>query len=219
MGNEGAAIRYARNLIPDAKEIVDVGASVGKITEYLLKLFPEARVHAFEPHPYSFEKLVRRVGDYRERVALHEVALGNGEIIEDLHCGPFRDASSLFPISEKWRTNYSLVGDGFDNTVEVEIDTLWRYAEVVGLDHIDLLKLDAQGSELNILRGAASLLKRGGIGLVICEVMFIPFYEGAPLAGEVLQYMADLSYYPKGIWLSGGPQEWARHADILFALG
>jgi hypothetical protein len=53
----------------------------------------------------------------------------------------------------------------------------------------DFLKLDTQGSELAILRGAKDALRR--IGLVEVEVEFVEFYENQPLFGDVVQFMTN----------------------------
>jgi hypothetical protein len=58
-----------------------------------------------------------------------------------------------------------------------------RLDEVVSADEIDLLKLDIQGAELDVLRGAERLLPTA---LVIqTEVEFLPMYEGQPLFADI----------------------------------
>ena len=55
------------------------------------------------------------------------------------------------------------------------------------MDRVDFIKLDTQGSELDILHGAGSLLDNcSGLQL---EVMFSPLYEGQPLFADVDAYL------------------------------
>ncbi len=74
-------------------------------------------------------------------------------------------------------------GGEIDGTVEVEISTLDSWAAETRVDRVDSLKLDTQGSELDILRGGRSCLE--GVRHIEVEVAFNEISDGAPLFGEV----------------------------------
>src|SRR5262245_7599929 len=53
----------------------DVGAHTGQTCREAMRVFPDARVYAFEPHPMIFSTLQTAISD--ERVSLHQLALGD----------------------------------------------------------------------------------------------------------------------------------------------
>ena len=63
-----------------------------------------------------------------------------------------------------------------------------------GFEEPLLLKLDVQGFELEVLRGAPRVLHRAEI--VILESSLLPYNAGAPLLGEVIAFMAEHGFAP-----------------------
>ena len=60
------------------------------------------------------------------------------------------------------------------------------------IKNIDILKMDVQGYELNILKGAQSILK--DVELIIAEVSFIDVIIDCPLANEVIQFLDSCEF-------------------------
>ena len=60
------------------------------------------------------------------------------------------------------------------------------------IDHVDFIKLDTQGSELSILKGATGALA-SAVGVEV-EVEFVPMYEGPPLFGDVDAFMREKGF-------------------------
>jgi hypothetical protein len=75
----------------------------------------------------------------------------------------------------------------------LRVDTLTNQLARADVDHVDFLKLDAQGAEFAILRGAESLIRRCVLGLEI-EVEFLPLYNGQPLFSDVDPYVRSLGF-------------------------
>ena len=61
-------------------------------------------------------------------------------------------------------------------------------------DRFDLIKIDTQGSEIDIMMGGIELIKRANC--VILEVSIIPYNTGAPSYMDVISFMNELRYYP-----------------------
>jgi FkbM family methyltransferase len=85
-----------------------------------------------------------------------------------------------------------------------------------GLPSPDLIKLDVQGSEIAVLRGAGDLLKT--CSALVAEVSFVQGNKGAPLASEVVTGIHELGFEPVDICKirrggTGNPVQ----VDILFA--
>ena len=172
--------------------VCDVGASIGRVTAAYLRLFPEACIHAFEPHPDSHARLVAAVG--REpRVHIERLAVTDAEGPIVLHANLLRATSSTFRRPSRGR-RYFPAADGWDRDVEVRSITLDAYCERSGIERIDILKLDIQGGELAALRGATRLLAGQRIAAIFAEVFFVPHYAGAPLFHTIWSHLETCGY-------------------------
>ena len=76
----------------------------------------------------------------------------------------------------------------------VQGQSLNSYCAANGIDRIDLLKLDIQGGELAALCGAANLLERAAVKVLISEVEFVELYEGQPLFCSIVGFLARYGY-------------------------
>lgn len=160
---------------------IDVGADGG--VKELPGLAHICDIHAFEPRKNSFDELtqgqdpeiVRRHSRYYG-LTVHNCGLADKAGIHTLHITRIPQASSLLvPDADRvarWR------GDGaFDIVDKVEIDcvTLGQFIETIGAAHIDFIKLDTQGTELNILLSAEDFLPK--ISVIYSEVEFTALYR------------------------------------------
>jgi hypothetical protein len=78
--------------------------------------------------------------------------------------------------------------------IEVETQILDSFCETEGISDIDILKLDVEGSELNVLKGATQKLTEKRIRLIFTEVMFTAHYEGGCLFHEVSGFLRHYDY-------------------------
>ncbi len=133
--------------------VVDVGANVGTWTLEALKSFPGAQIHAFEPSAVAFAALAAAVGG-ETRVSLEQMALGdeNGEAV--LYADV--SGSGLASLSKR-RLDH--LGLDFSYEEQVEVMTLESWSRSRGIGKVDVLKLDVEGHEMDVLRGAGTLLE------------------------------------------------------------
>jgi FkbM family methyltransferase len=172
--------------------VCDVGASVGRVTAAYLRFFPQACIHAFEPHPDSHSRLVAAVGG-EPRVHVERVAVTDAEGSIVLHANLLRQTSSTLSRPTQGR-RYFPAADGWDRDIEVPSITLDAYCGRRGIEQIDILKLDVQGCELAALRGAKRLLAGQRIAAIFAEVFFVPHYAGAPLFHAIWSHLEDFGY-------------------------
>ena len=122
--------------------IVDAGANIGMATIYFATEYPGARIVAIEPELSNFEILKRNCGDY-PNVSLIHAALW-----------PSRDALEVFDSSaEKWA--FTVRGRAASNCNKEIIPaiTIADVLSYINEERIDLLKLDIEGSELELFTG------------------------------------------------------------------
>jgi len=172
--------------------IFDCGASVGKFTTAFLREFPNATVHAFEPHPSSVEQLHKSFHE-NTRVIIERSAVGDFNGVSSFQMNHLPQTSSLKtrPVSAR---RYYPESDSPIEKVDVAVMTLDDYCSKRSVDKVDLLKMDIQGSELAALRGSETLLREQRIEALLTEVFFVPHYEGAALFHEICLYLADFNY-------------------------
>jgi FkbM family methyltransferase len=162
-GHEAAEDRTAAlfgRLLRPGEVVLDVGANVGYYSlSAAARVGPGRRVFAFEPGPAAAARL-------RENAALN--GLNNLQVIEAavadrpgtlrLHLSEDSEAASLFPSAT-----------GVAASVEVPVTTLDDFVKQAALPRVDLLKIDAEGAEVGILRGGRQLLAGADAPVLIVE--------------------------------------------------
>lgn len=145
--------------IRNSKLSFDVGANTG-VTTLWLSQFSES-VHAFEPERSNMQMLQKNMSlNSIQNVTQVACAVSDFVGSSNLHILEGYGHHSLGDVT----TSPQL------NTVSVPVDTLDNYCKLKKITHIDVLKVDVEGYELEVLQGANELLKRKKIGLVIFEV-------------------------------------------------
>lgn len=199
--------------------IFDVGANVGGFTGDLMLRAPLARFHCFEPNPEIFSTLKANVLRYgtlhnKPRAIANNFALGSREETKEFILTGNSVCSSFFEAAEKTRSWAGQWCETKDRAT-VQVKTLRDYASANNIQNAKLLKIDAQGYELEVLKGAGAFLHQ--IEYVFSEVQFANLYEGAPMWTDVIKFMHQQGFNPYTI--SGfclDPNADLLQADILF---
>lgn len=144
--------------------VIDVGANVGDYCKALVDACPAVRIHAFEPHPATYERLRANVRGLA--VQCHNVAVGASEGPVELFDYAQGDGSS----------HASLYRDVIERTHgassvahRVDMIRLDDFLESHAIDRVDLLKIDTEGHELSVLAGARRYLEEGRIEAIQFE--------------------------------------------------
>ena len=100
----------------------------------------------------------------------------------------------------------------------VAVDTIDRYLVRENIASVDLMKMDTQGYELHVLKGATAALARGVVKVIQVELVFTDMYARMAKPHEVLRFMDDhnmrfVTLYKIHRTRSGA----AEYADALFA--
>jgi FkbM family methyltransferase len=159
---------HQKRLIKDAKTILDVGANVGQSAQTYRRLYPLADIWSFEPFPTTYTSLCRSLSDPRFHAI--ELALSDRISKTELNIG----AESITNSFLRRQTDSG-------ETIEVQTDTIDHFCRVHGIPNIDILKVDVEGAEERVFKGAREMFSRGAIRSVFVEVYFRPVYERMPL--------------------------------------
>lgn len=164
--------------------VLDVGASRGQFALFARSRFRGAKIVCFEPLPEARATASRVLDD--DDITLHGVALGVSSGQTELHVSARDDSSSLLPIGSQQVNMFP--GTHETGTITVRVERLEKYLDDT-IVRPCLLKLDVQGMELEVLRGAGPKLAH--VDEVFVEVSFIELYTGQALAGDVIGYLAE----------------------------
>ena len=163
---------------------VDAGANHGLILRQLLRAAPQGKHYAFEPLPHLAKRL-RRL----RRATVFQVALADYEGQATFHYLPGRDAESSLHERPERTAEMTVV----DLTVPVR-----RLDDVLPNDeHVDFVKIDVEGAQGALLRGAQATLSRSD-PVVVLECHVDELAEAADLLAQ-----AGLDIWLIGDYLNG----------------
>ena len=153
----------------DRPTFLDVGANAGEYSQLLVKYFPKAIVHAFEPHPKTFAVLKENV---RDLVECHPLALGSEKGGFHLYDRGGDDGGiraslakeALEAVQSKPLTAYP-----------VTVSTVDDFVKEQSIQHVNFMKIDTEGFEMDVLQGAKLSLSDGKIGAIQFEFNDVHF--------------------------------------------
>ena len=183
----------------NAATILEVGAHHGNHTAALLRTFPRANIHSFEPDPRAFAVHTNMVNNSRSK--LYQMAIGaingraNFHTSGGLPPGPKAALRANYP--EGWDQSGSLrTPKGhiekypwckFYRTISVEVCTLDTWASKHAPGGIDFIWADMQGAEGDLGTEGAKTLAR--TRFIYCEYSDEELYEGEPTLARLLELM------------------------------
>ncbi|HKP23030.1 MAG TPA: FkbM family methyltransferase [Dongiaceae bacterium] len=183
------------------KLIIDIGASDGSWTSHCRKIFPDPQYRLYEPlysHLDHYRNGIDGLIAGSDRISVRPVALAEKAQKADFFITPHSVGSSLLPLSEAKK-------------IVVDVATLDEDVAHI-TSPIDILKMDTQGAELRILRGAKSVLSRCRI-VVVETWVYRGYGPPTPLAHEIVDELAGHDFRAFG---AGGA--YFNPGNVLYAI-
>ena len=170
--------------------VVDVGCRWGFAENYLDQL-ENFQLYGFDPDKDECDRLNKRYGTDAIKAIPLGLAGEPGNRVLYLTKEPA--CSSLIQPDAELTTNYPALNCAKEvGQTEVSTTTLDLWASSEGVDYIDHLKIDTQGSELEILHGGITILKT--VRSIEVEVEFNPIYTGQPVFSDVDQFLRSQGF-------------------------
>lgn len=145
-GYQGILARHQKLLrignVKNVKTVIDVGANIGTFSKFIRDVYPAATVYSVEPIPVVYETLKKNFADDKD-VKLFNIAFSDKKGSNKMF---FDSQDSLISKMSK------------DGNIIVKTETLDEFIIQNKIKNIDLLKVDTEGFEKNVLKGAAKAL-------------------------------------------------------------
>lgn len=181
--------------LPDYRidTIFDVGANIGQSANRYVALFPSTPVYCFEPVAETFRQLLSNT-KHSAQIRCYKLALsssnGRGTILSrGTHWG-----NRLLDESENLLKNSEMP------TEQVDVITLEEFCKSEIIEQISYLKIDTEGEELEVLKGAENMLKERRIDLVEVEAGMNPNNKIHAPFGALKDYLEQYDYFLFGIY-------------------
>ncbi|MFX1237854.1 MAG: FkbM family methyltransferase [Promethearchaeota archaeon] len=177
--------KFFLKILQERMTVVEVGANIGYYTILAAsRVGVHGKVHAFEANPEVFDILYRNieVNGFRDRVTLVNKAVIDKSGILQFHCPQYHQAGgSIVPFSEKLLKEIREERE----TIKVETISLDEYFEHHD-GKIDIVKIDAEGSEPFIFKGMKKVLTSNRDIKIVCEFTPPCYIEQGLDPGEFL---------------------------------
>lgn len=153
-------------LLPNADIFFDIGANTGLYSLIAASQSPNIQVHSFEPVDSAYNLFNKsKSANNLNNIVLSKIALSDfdGESTFNLQLN-----ATGVPVSSSLRQD---MGDQKNKLIiKVETQMLDTYVEVNGITKIDFMKIDTEGTEDKVLRGAKNVLEKFR-PVFVCEVL------------------------------------------------
>lgn len=146
--------------------IFDVGANVGQSTRQYVNWFPQSQIYCFEPISSTFIELKRNVKSF-SNVHCFKLALGSSKGQKDMYGG---NCSLMYSINPR----VNGMSHANSKIESVEIDTLDEFCHRQEIIKISFLKIDTEGYDFEVLRGAKEILSRQMLDILQVEAAMNP---------------------------------------------
>jgi FkbM family methyltransferase len=193
--------------------VFDVGANRGQSSEIYLDRFPGSHLYCFEPVSDTFHELKNNLKG-NERVDCFQLALGSSK-------------SKGKMVLQGNSENFFLLGQSKESpmnndvtTESVEVVTMDEFCHTKKIDQINYLKIDTEGGDLDVLKGAVNMLTEQRIDFVEAEAGMNPGNDWHVPFDALKEFLESHGYFLFGIyeqvneWPTGEPH--LRRINPLF---
>lgn len=183
------------------KTVCDIGSRFLEQTLEMAHIFPTATFHSFEPTPGSYKICCnnrdRQADATRNRINIYNMAVSNAT--EQIAFYEVDDTGSEHNVgaSSKYKfvpgLNGSFLGKTW-NQREIKVDaiTLDEWRQRFNIGPVDLIWIDAQGSELDAFKGAVETLQ--DVRVIFSEVGTATYYEGQSLKPDIDAFLLSQGF-------------------------
>lgn len=154
-GWERISLRLWTLLARRSSVIFDIGANTGIYSLIAGSVNSRARIVAVEPIARVYEKLLYNIELNGSRITPVNVAMSDHDGKAPIYDHPDSEHVLAVSLRPDWHQQHVRT-----RAIEIDVRTIPTVMQDLALDHVDLLKIDVEGHELNVLKGSRSIIER-----------------------------------------------------------
>lgn len=194
---EEAEINFIKSFLQPGDCFFDIGANIGLFSLHASpKIRENGCIYAFEPTPTTYERLQKNIilNNFKN-IKTENIGMSYSVDTVEFHISNngYDAWNSIVPLSEL--DNYS--------TINVNTNTIDNFIKSRMIKHVDLVKVDVEGWELNVLKGAAELMSRHDAPVLMVEFTEENAFSAGYYCGELFDYVKSFGYE----WYLFNPKE------------
>lgn len=178
-----------KKFVDNLDYVIDIGANVGLWSIAIAKLTNAKKIIAFEPIPSVFEQLVKNTNNYPNITCINS-AVGSSSKDVVINAEIRSGMSSVLMIRGSTRQKYGMDGE---ESYKVNVPMVALDHELNEIEEISLLKVDVQGYELEVFKGARNTLSRTRI--LMTEVTYETHYYGDQQIMDYLNFIQSIANF------------------------
>lgn len=192
-------LRYLMASGLDLQVVYDIGARHGEWSKTLVKFFPKFTPYLFEANDGCTPLLDDAGFPYFISILSNEIRY-----------------AKFYNNNSTGNSLYRENTDAFSNCSPsyIKTNTLHNLVDSLNIPYPDFIKLDTQGSELDVLSGANDIVSDAKI--ILMEIPIVEYNSGAPNFSEYINFMHDLNFIPFDYCEAHRARDVLLQFDILF---
>ena len=175
----------------DVRVVFDVGANIGDVTLAAARSFPNAHIYSFEPVRATYQMLCENIKNYSDRITPYNFGFFNVSKRLDIHITSFHGASSILDQSLNHKSAHPHIRE--TGTESIQVYTLDSFMAGKSIDRIDIVKIDVEGTELEVIEGGRETFKNK-VDNVFVELSLLRRNRESPYCIEICKLLYDLGF-------------------------
>tara|TARA_Y100000816_G_scaffold287415_1_gene270101 strand:- start:1025 stop:1777 length:753 start_codon:yes stop_codon:yes gene_type:complete len=165
-------------LIKNQKPVIfDIGANIGQSIEKYRKLFSKSIIYSFEPSPEIYKILKKKFIDNEEIYIINQ-AIGSEESEQEFFINERSHNSGFFKLEDGFKPkNFPDEKMKYINTIKIKKNTIDNFVDENSISRIDILKIDTEGFEEEVLKGARKSFSSKIINFIELELIIGNVYK------------------------------------------
>ena len=193
-----SATDFIRQHDSEKISIVDIGGHYGETLAALASNVERFDYQVFEPNPKSYEALCKyasQLESSEKNIRVYNSAVGIEDGSIEFH---ITQASAVAGVLKPVAGLTQRVPGGdheIAQTIDCQLQKVDSLEEIVQGKVIDLLKIDTEGFDLEVMKGAQSALQNGQFKAVLSEAFFVPYRDQQAYFWDLASFMQSMGYH------------------------